>query len=550
MTENIFVAVAWPYANGHLHLGHIAGCYLPADIFARYHRIVGNNVLMVSGSDCHGTPVTLRAESEGKSPYEVAQKYHSSFVDSWNGLGIGFDLFTTTMTENHRLTTQEIFTTLYSKGYIYSDKMKVAYSPNFDRFLPDRYVTGTCPHCSNLGARGDQCDECGQTLDPVELINPVYFNDGKEYLIEIRDEEHLFLRLSAFENDLLNWIHDKDYWRSNVRNFTKGFLEGGLKDRAITRDIDWGVPVPLDGYEKKRIYVWFEAVIGYLSASKEWAQKKGTPDAWRVFWEDPSTLPYYFIGKDNIPFHTIIWPAIIRGFGDFNLPYDVPANEFLSLEGKQLSTSRNWAVWVPDYLEKFSPDPLRYVLASNMPEHGDADFSWREFVRRNNDELVATYGNLVNRVLNMLQRSFGGIVPDYQDNDHEGNEIRILADQTLKKVGENINNCHFREALNQGAMGLASRTNKYLEQKAPWKTAKTDIDATAVTLTNALYVLATLKTVMYPFLPFSSRKLHELLGFQDNMEENGWKINCPKPGTKLPIPVPLFDKLDESILEI
>ena len=269
-----------------------------------------------------------------------------------------------------------------------------------------------------------------------------------------------------------------------------------------------------------------------------------------MFWEDPSTLPYYFIGKDNIPFHTIIWPAIIRGFGDFNLPYDVPANEFLSLEGKQLSTSRNWAVWVPDYLEKFSPDPLRYVLASNMPEHGDADFSWREFVRRNNDELVATYGNLVNRVLNMLQRSFGGIVPDYQDNDHEGNEIRILADQTLKKVGENINNCHFREALNQGAMGLASRTNKYLEQKAPWKTAKTDIDATAVTLTNALYVLATLKTVMYPFLPFSSRKLHELLGFQDNMEENGWKINCPKPGTKLPIPVPLFDKLDESILEI
>lgn len=548
MTENIFVAVAWPYANGHLHLGHIAGCYLPADIFSRYHRISGNNVLMVSGSDCHGTPVTIRAESEGISPAEVAQKYHNSFMDSWNGLGIDFDLFTNTMTDNHRSTTQDIFNSLYKKGYIYPDKMKVAYSPDFDRFLPDRYVVGTCPYCNNLGARGDQCDECGQTLDPIELIEPTYLNDGKKYPVEIKDEDHLFLRLSAFGNDLLKWVEGKDYWRSSVRNFTKAFLDGGLKDRAITRDIDWGIPVPLEGYEKKRIYVWFEAVIGYLSASKEWALKTGNPDAWRVFWEDPSSRTYYFIGKDNIPFHTIIWPAIIRGFGEYNLPYDVPANEFLLLEGRQLSTSRNWAVWVPDYLEKFSPDPLRYALASNMPEYGDADFSMREFIRRNNDELVATYGNLVNRVLSMLQKNFGGIVPEYQTNDQDGNEIREFADETLLKVGDSISNCHFREGLNHGAMALASRTNKYLEQKAPWKTVKTDIQATALTLNNALYVLATLKTVMFPFLPFSSNKLHSLLGLQGTVEENGWTINCPKPGTKLPIPEPLFDKLDENIL--
>ena len=409
MPERIFIAVAWPYANGSLHLGQIAGCYLPADIFARYHRMKGNQVIMVSGSDQHGTPITLRADREGVSPQEVVDRFHGEFLESWRRLGISFDLFTTTGTENHAEVVQKLFLTLLEKGYIYKDTMLLPYSAEMDRFLPDRYVEGICPFCDDPGARGDQCDACGRTLNPTDLIEPRSAIGGS--ILEFRESEHFFLKLTAFQEPLLEWVKQQSHWRPNVLNFTQRYLEDGLKDRAITRDIQWGIPIPLEGYESKRIYVWFEAVTGYLSAAIEWAQRQGEPAAWEPYFRDSSTRGYYFIGKDNIPFHTIIWPAMLMGDGSLERPYDVPANEFLNMEDAKISTSRNWAVWLPDYLDRFEPDPLRYVLSAIMPESSDSNFSWHDYVRRNNQELVATYGNLVHRVLTMTHRNFKGMFP-------------------------------------------------------------------------------------------------------------------------------------------
>ena len=549
MAERIFIGVAWPYANGPLHLGHVAGCYLPADIFARYHRLLGDDVLMVSGSDSHGTPITLRAEAEGLDPSEVVGKYHASFLASWEQLGITFDLFTSTMTENHRRTVEEIILSLQKRGYIYRDTMKVAYSPDFERFLPDRYVQGTCPRCGHPDARGDQCDNCGITLDPVDLIGPVHVRSGVRYPVEVRDAEHLFFRLSAFTEALSDWIEPKDHWRANVRNFTRGILREGLKDRAVSRDIEWGIPIPIAGFEDKRVYVWFEAVMGYLSASKEWAAQSGSPDAWRPYWEDEATKAYYFIGKDNIPFHTIIWPGMLKGDGRFVLPYDVPANEYLTLEGRQFSTSRNWALWVPDYLERFPPDPLRYYLSANMPEYGDTDFSWREFLRRNNDELVATYGNLVHRVLTLTYRNFEGRVPESAPLDAADVALRERADAALEDVGRSLAACRFREALGRGAMALAGEANRYIDFKEPWRTAREDRATCAATLSTALYVISALKTLLYPFLPFSSERLHGMLGFSGSAAEGGWAVRPLEPGQPLQKPEPLFVKLDDSVVD-
>ena len=417
MSERILVAVAWPYANGSIHIGQVAGAYLPPDIFARYHRMKGNDVLMVSGSDAHGTPVTLTAEEQGVSPEEVSGHYQGEFLDNWERLGISFDLFTSTHTPNHTQVAQDMFLKLYEGGYIYQDTMSQPYCETDLRFLADRYVTGRCPRCGFEGARGDQCDNCGRTLDPQDLIDMSCRLCGNQPVI--RETQHHFFKLGAFQDRLMEWVREQRHWKPNVRNFTIGYLESGLKDRAITRDIGWGVPVPLEGFEDKRIYVWFEAVIGYLSASKEWAQKEGDPDRWRDFWQGDCRA-YYFMGKDNIPFHTLIWPAMLMGYGELNLPYDVPANEYMNLEGFKLSTSRNWAIWLPDYLDRYGADPLRYVIAAGMPETSDSDFSWREYVRRNNDELVATYGNLVHRVLTMVHRNFEGAVPHHGEYRRPG----------------------------------------------------------------------------------------------------------------------------------
>lgn len=545
MTERILVAVAWPYANGSIHMGHIAGCYLPADIFARYHRLKGNHVLMISGSDQHGAPITLRAEQENRPPEEIADKYHKEFLECWQKLGISFDLFTNTGTLNHSEVVHDIFLALLNKGYIYKDSMSQAYCPHCQRYLPDRYVEGTCPHCQFQGARGDQCDECGRTLNPSDLIDIKCRICSGTPLFKM--SEHYFLRLSAFEDRLKEWLRGKSNWRPNVLNMSLGFLEGGLKDRAITRDLSWGVSVPQPGFEDKRIYVWFEAVIGYLSASKEWAISKGDKGSWRLFWDD-NAQSVYFIGKDNIPFHTIIWPAMLMGYEGLSLPSNIPANEFLTIEGKKLSTSRNWAVWLPDYLKRYDPDALRYVLSINMPETGDTDFSWREFVRRNNDELVATYGNLVHRVLTFTQRNFNGVVPAPGDIDSQTGELLAKVETTLDNVSRLLSECHFKESI-RVAMALAQEGNRYLDDKAPWKAIKQDRDSAALGIYGALSVISGLKTVLYPFMPFTSQKLHTFLGFTGKVEENGWCFTSPVVGCTLPEPQPLFNKLDESIID-
>jgi len=545
MSERIFIGVAWPYANGSLHLGQIAGCYLPADIFARYHRTKGNEVLMVSGSDQHGTPTTIKAEQEGKTPQEIAEYYQREFLDCWRRLGISFNLYTTTGTKNHAEVAQDIFLKLLEKGYLYKDTVSQAYCSKCQRYLPDRYIEGTCPHCKSPNARGDQCEACGKLLDAPELIEarcricgtpPVY-----------KDSEQFFIRLPAFRDKLLDWVKDKKHWRSNVLNFTTRFLEEGLIDRAITRDIEWGVPVPVEGFENKRIYVWFEAVIGYLSASKEWAALSGDDDGWRPFWAD-GVRSYYFIGKDNIIFHSIMWPAMLMGYEGLALPYDVPSNEFMTIEGRKISTSKNWAVWLPDYLSRYAPDPLRYILSINMPETSDTDFSWREFVRRNNDELVATYGNLVNRVLTFVYRNFDGCVPEHGELSGADETLIKNTESRLEQTGELISKCNFKQAI-MTAMSAAREANRYLDDKAPWKVIKENKQVAATSLYVALNAINTLKTMFYPFLPFSSQKVHEYLGFDGRVEDYGWQPQTLPAGQKLREPKPLFTKLDESIID-
>ncbi|MDD5190391.1 MAG: methionine--tRNA ligase [Dehalococcoidales bacterium] len=545
MSERILICVAWPYANGSVHIGQVAGAYLPADIFARYHRAKGDEVLMVSGSDEHGTPVTLRAEQEGKTPAQVADYYHRDFLDTWQRLGISYDLFTHTETANHKEVVQDIFLKLLAQKYIYTETTSQAFCPKCARFLADRYVEGTCPHCKSTGARGDQCEACGKPLNPQDLIGARCRTCGTAPVY--KDTEHFFLKLSAFNDRLLEWIKKQDFWRQNVLNFSTRYLEDGLKDRAITRDLDWGIPVPVKGYENKRIYVWFDAVIGYLSATKEWAKSTGHAEKWQDFWQ-ADTRSYYFIGKDNIAFHTIIWPAILMGYGGLNLPFDVPANEFLTIEGKKVSTSRNWAVWLPDYLNNYAPDPLRYVLSANMPETNDTDFSWREYVRRNNDELVATYGNLVHRVLTFTYKNFEGKVPVAEPKDEQSRQLMSLASEVFGEVDGLLANCNFRQALKR-SMELAHAANRYLDEKAPWKTIKQDRQAAADALYTAISVISILKTLLYPFLPFSSQKLHEYLGFQGEVESAPWKIDLPKPGQLLRQPQALFTKYDDEIIE-
>ena len=453
MAETVLAAVAWPYANSALHAGQIAGAYLPADIFSRYHRMRGDRTLMVSGSDVHGTPVTIRAEEEGSTPEAVIERAHASFLDTFERFGIAFDLFTSTGTKNHAEVTQDLFLRLHEQGYIYEAEMTMLFDPEAERFLPDRYVEGECPYCGYDGARGDQCDECGRTMDALELIAPR--SRLSEATPEPRRTNHCFLKLSDFNDQLLEWVDPQTHWRPAVRNFTLGLLREGLHDRAITRDIEWGVPVPLEGWDEKRIYVWFEAVIGYLSATKEWAQQSGQPDAWEAWWKDPAARTVYFQGKDNVPFHTTIWPSMLLGYGGLNLPYDVPANQYVTISGSKASSSRNWAIWMPDYLDRHDPDPLRYGLTAMMPETSDTDFTWAEYVRRNNDELVARWGNLVHRVLTLTRRHFDARVPGAEAPPApESAALLARVDAAFDEVGADIDGLRLRAAL-QAAMGVA-----------------------------------------------------------------------------------------------
>ena len=572
MNEKILVGVAWPYANSHLHLGQLAGAYIPPDVFARYQRFRGNDVLMVSGSDTHGTPITITAEKEGISPEEVVSRFHSSFIDSFQQLGISFDLFTHTDTENHRTITTDIFTRLLKKGLVFRKTMQALYCTHCERFLADRYVEGTCPFCGYEEARGDQCDQCGKPLDALELIQPRCKFCGR--CPEARDTEQFFLDLPKQEGALKAWVADKTHWRPNVRNFTVSFLEQGLLARAITRDIAWGIPVPVEGYAHKCIYVWFDAVIGYYAAAIEWAHNRGTPELWHEWWdEDKPCRVYNFIGKDNIFFHTLIWPAILMGYGELQLPYDVPANEYLTLEKRKFSSSRNWAVWAPDYLSRYAADPLRYYLTVHAPESSDADFSWQDYVNRNNNELVGTWGNLAHRMLTFTYKQFCQAVPEPGELQDIDNQLLATIAQAFETVGEDIGACRFRSALGR-AMGAAREANRYLDSTAPWKTLKTDRQRTATVCYVALRAIDSLKMLFAPFLPFSSQQLHEYLGYDSSIlgqqeaveyQENShkhvgltyryewcgdiWVPSELRPGQALRKPQPLFRKLDESVVE-
>ncbi len=579
MTENILVSVAWPYANADIHVGNITGAYLPADVFARYHRLRGNRVLMISGTDAHGTPITVRADAEGLPAQEIYERYHRRFLDLFVKFGLTYDLFTTTHTENHFKVSQDIFLALKENGYLYTQKEQQWYEPGKGRFLPDRYVEGECYICHYPNARGDQCDNCGNLLDSAQLINPRAKGGGQ---LELRESEHFYLDLAKLAPALGNYLNDgKDHWRPNVINRSRQDVSE-LRGRPITRDLDWGIPVPIEGWDGKCLYVWFEAVIGYFSAAIEWSSNNGKPEAWKDWWYDKAAKTYYFIGKDNIPFHAVVWPAQLIGANrlyetdpakTLNLPYDVPANEFLNLEGQKISGSRNWAVWGLDSVERYDPDALRYYLLANMPESKDADWSWSEFVARNNNELVATWGNLANRVLSFAYKNFEGEVPDPGPLRPEDRELIATVNAGFASVGALLDAVKLRAALAE-ALRLASEVNRYLDVRAPWSEIKADRAAAAKTVYTALKAIDSLKILFAPFLPFSSEKLHSHFGYSSLLfgaqkivtyEEptrahealtydpagaaGKWQPSELRPHQVLRPPAPLFKKLEESVAE-
>ena len=498
----ILIGVAWPYANSYLHLGHIAGAYLPASIFAAYHRQIGNEVLMVSGSDEHGTPILVTAEKEGKRPDEVAHLYHLENSKVMDALGIGFDLFTETSTENHKRIVQDFIRKLIERGYTYEDYMEEPYCTTENRFLPDRYVEGTCPQCGYTRARGDQCDNCGKLLDPKDLMEPrCKICGGKP---EIRKSKHLFFRLSSLEKELIEYIEGKkDELKPNVYNFTINFLRSGLKDRAITRDMSWGIEVPIEGYEAKRVYVWFEAVIGYLSASVEWAESNGV--SWESYWNE-ETKHYYFIGKDNIPFHTIIWPGMLMAHGGLKLPDNVPANEYLLLGGEKFSKSRGISINVRDFLKLYEPDVIRYYLASNMPEDRDSEFSFEDFIDKNNNELVANLGNFVHRVLSFSYSNFGSIPSGSLDP-----RVREEIERAFSEVGSEIERFRFKEGIRR-IMTLSSFGNLYFYETEPWKSVKENEQECRNAIYSSAQIVVALSVLLSPYLPFTSRKMRAMLG--------------------------------------
>ena len=541
--RHVLVAVAWPYANGESHLGHLAGAYLPSDIFARYHRIAGSKVLMVSGADAHGTPITVKAEAEGVEPADIVNRYQAKFLEQWDRLGISFDLFTTTMTDNHRDVAQDMFRVLHDKGYIDTKVTEQYFDPEAGRFLPDRYVEGTCPHCGYEGARGDQCDNCGKTLDPTDLVDPRSKLTGATP--ERRETEHWFILLTKLQDQVHEWLKGQEGWRPHVINWALGLLDDeGLLDRAITRDLTWGVPIPEDFDtigEGKRIYVWFEAVIGYLSAAMEWAQQQGDPDAYKAWWENPDAESYYFIGKDNIPFHALFWPAYLLGYGGLNLPTNVPANQYVTFKGAKASKSLGIGVPVLSYLDRYEPDALRYALAGILPETNDTDLTEDGMVSRINDELVAAWGNLVNRVISMTHKYFDGIVPGDEGRRGDDRDLLKTVDRLLAEQQELFERVELRAALRK-AVEAASTANAYLSDQAPWKVAKEDLERTGVILRTALDAINGCKVMFAPFVPFSTDRLHEMLGFDG--EVRGWERVPVPTGTQLAPATPLYAKVE------
>jgi methionyl-tRNA synthetase len=586
MPKHILTAVAWPYANGPRHIGHVAGFGVPSDVFSRYHRLAGNDVLMVSGTDEHGTPILVQADQEGVAPRVLADRYNRVIAEDLQQLGLSYDLFTRTTTRNHYAVTQEIFKGLYNNGYMVERTTKGAISPSTGRTLPDRYIEGTCPICGYDGARGDQCDNCGNQLDADQLINPHSRINGEKP--DFVATEQFFLDLPALADALGSWLQTRTDWRPNVLKFSLNLIDD-LKPRAMTRDIDWGVPIPLPGWEDnptKRLYVWFDAVIGYLSASIEWARRTGDADAWRAWWTDPAAQSYYFMGKDNVTFHSQIWPAELLGYdgngskggspgqlGSLQLPSEVVSSEFLTMEGRKFSSSRNVVIYVRDFLSRYSPDTLRYYLTAAGPESNDTDFTWSEFVRRNNDELVAAWGNLVNRTLSFTAKNIGS-VPAAGDLTAVDRDLLGAHQAVFAEVGQDIEHSRMRAGLS-GAMGLVQQTNKYLSDTAPWKLRETDPERMKTILHVALQLVSDCNTMLSPFMPHSSQQVHELLGADgvlapqpelrevDDLDggpaypvltgdyETGgrWARTPLTVGSPIAPPTPLFAKLDPAVID-
>ena len=588
MNEHILTAVAWPYANGPRHIGHVAGFGVPSDIFSRYQRMAGNKVLMVSGTDEHGTPIQVQADKEGVSPRELADRNALVIAKDLQNLGLSYDLFTRTTTKNHYAIAQELFLGLLKNGYVFAEKQLGAMSPSTGRTLPDRYIEGTCPICGYPSARGDQCDNCGNQLDPIDLINPVSKIDGETP--KFVETEQMMLDLPAFGEVLAEWLGKQSHWRANVAKFSLNLLDD-LKPRSYTRDLEWGIPVPLDGWrdrKDKSIYVWFDAVVGYLSASIEWARRSGEPEAWRAWWQNDQARAYYFMGKDNIVFHAEIWPAMLMGYsgigakggtpgslGALELPYEVVSSEFLTMEGRKFSSSRNVIIYVGDMLSRYDADALRYYLAAAGPENQDTDFTWSEFVRRNNDELVAGWGNLVNRTISMTAKNLGSIPGPgaLTDADHAMLDTSKTA---FGSVGDLLARSRQKAALTE-TMGVVGAANKYLSDMEPWKLRGTDPDRMATVLHVALQVVDDAKTLLTPFLPSSSSTVHAQLGGEgewaampelievDEATAPGspsysvlsghydtgarWESAPIEVGRAIAPPTPVFTKLDPSVVD-
>ncbi|WP_312587497.1 methionine--tRNA ligase [Corynebacterium dentalis] len=600
MTKRVLTSVAWPYANGPRHIGHVAGFGVPSDVFARYQRMVGNEVLMVSGTDEHGTPLLVQAEKEGVSVQELADRYNRIIVEDLAGLGLSYDLFTRTTTRNHYAVVQELFTGLNDNGYMVKETTRGAISPSTGRTLPDRYIEGTCPICGATDARGDQCDTCGNQLDPADLIDPRSKINGETP--EFVDTEHIMLDLPSLAGALEEWLHERKDWRPNVLKFSLNLLKD-VRPRAMTRDIDWGIPVPIEGWQHKnakKLYVWFDAVVGYLSASIEWAWRTGQPEAWRKWWNDPEALSYYFMGKDNITFHSQIWPAELLGYDGkgtkggkpgplgepaLNLPTEVVSSEFLTMSGSKFSSSKGVVIYVRDFLREFGPDSLRYFIAMAGPETTDTDFTWDEFVRRINGELANEWGNLVNRTVSMAHKNFGE-VPTPGEFTAEDQALLDEAAQAFDVVGQALDKSRFKAGITE-AMRIAGRTNQYIAAMEPWKLAKdeTQRERLATVLYVALQIVSDVNTLLTPYLPFSAQKIFETLGGQGvwaaqpkivevtdesprtpvgvGLPEQGrsypvimgdyddqqatWARRDLQPGTPLVKPKPLFPKLDPEL---
>jgi methionyl-tRNA synthetase len=554
--KKFLVTSGLPYANGPIHLGHLAGAYLPADIFVRYHRLKGNDIIHICGSDEHGVPIMLRARAENKSPQEIADFYHEKNKASFAAFGISFDYYGRTSSPVHCKTSQEMFRKMAEKDVFILKTDKQLYDPEAKLFLADRFIIGTCPSCGYADAYGDQCEKCGTSLSPTDLIDPrSAITDAKPVL---KESTHWYLPLADSQKALEQWIDKHPEWKTNVLGQIRSWFSEGLKDRSVTRDLTWGVPVPEDVAKSqdveasgKVLYVWFDAPIGYISATKEWAREQGDPDRWKKYWQQDDTKLIHFIGKDNIVFHCLIFPSMLMAHGDFVLPENVPANEFLNLEGDKLSTSRNYAVWLDDYLKIFDPDPLRYCLANILPETRDADFSWKDFQARFNNELADILGNFINRTLTFIHKNFNGQVPDKGKLDSSDKELKKLLSEAPQKVGHYIDNFQIRQGVRE-AMDVARFANKYFNDKMPWKTIKSEPEICATTLSLCIETIKTLSVILEPVIPFTAEKIKKLINLPDSKEINEWdssgEFSLPS-GHMLNKPEILFAKIEDDIIE-